>query len=44
MQILERIYKAYYQGLYENVEYQKLLGPNAPTCNIIGFLALEKRG
>ena len=34
----------YYQGLYENGEYQKLLGPSAPTSKIIGFLALEKRG
>ena len=33
----------YYQGLYENGEYQKLLGPSAPTSKIIGFLALEKR-
>lgn len=34
----------YYQGLYEKGEYQKLLGPSAPTCKIKGFLALEKRG
>ena len=42
--ILEGIYKVYYQGLYENGEHQKLLGPSASTFKIIGFLALEKRG
>lgn len=42
--ILEGIYKVYYQGLYEKGEYQKLLGPSAPTCKVKGFLALEKRG
>lgn len=26
------IYKVYFQGLYENGEYQMLLGPSAPTC------------
>ena len=26
------IYEVYFQGLYENGEYQMLLGPSAPTC------------
>ena len=37
------IYKVYFQGLYENGEYQMLLGPSAPTCKRIEFGALREK-